>query len=46
MTHVTRCSGRPFTLVLTKTTRLFQDSERERIREKAYLDRLLQVWPS
>lgn len=46
VTHVTRRSGRPFTLVLTKTQRLFQDEEHERIRDGADLERLLRVWPS
>jgi len=46
VTHVTRRTGRPFTLVLTKTARLFQDDERGQIRDRADLDRLRQYWPS
>lgn len=42
--HQTRRSGRPFTLVLTKTRRLFEDEARERSARQADLEWLAD-WP-
>jgi hypothetical protein len=42
--HLTRRQGRPFTLVLTKTARLFEREAQQHARDQADLDWLLELW--
>lgn len=44
VTHQTRRTGRPYTLVLTKTDELFAAARRARERDRQDLDRLLSDW--
>jgi hypothetical protein len=46
LTHLTRRQGRPFTLVLTKTKRLFEHEAQQRTEDQADLDWLLDVCES
>jgi hypothetical protein len=44
LTHLTRRQGRPYTLVLTKTARLFEDEARQRTQDQADLSWLDREW--
>jgi hypothetical protein len=44
VTHQTRRSGRPYTLVLAKTQRLFEDEQQARVQDQKDLRRLTADW--